>query len=79
MVKYLIEHGADVNISSNNHIITPLIKASEYGEMEVVEYLLQHGADVNAKDDEGNSSLKYAKEKNFIEIGQLLLQYGAQY
>ena len=72
LVKYLIEHGANVNLS-NGHHSTPLTLASEYSEKEIVKYLLEHGADVHAKNFNGASSLKIAKTLHFPEIEQLLL------
>jgi len=75
LVKYLIEHGENVNLS-NDHHSTPLTLASEYREKEIVEHLLEHGADVHDKNFNGASSLKTL---HFPKIENFLLQYGAQY
>ncbi|KAL6633133.1 ankyrin [Neocallimastix sp. 'constans'] len=63
IVKLLLEHGADVNIP-NNHKSTPLTLASEDGKKIL--------------DNDGDSSLKLAKEGHFKEIEELLLEYGAK-
>ena len=45
IVKYLIEHGVDIN-SENG-----LICASYYGHFHIVKYLVEQGADVHLDDD----------------------------
>jgi ankyrin repeat protein len=55
-VKWLLEHGADVNRPDAN--ITPLMTAAEVGDNETFEFLLQHGADFKAR--------SAAKENAFI-------------
>lgn len=45
VVKYLLEHGADVNAKDNNDR-TPLMDAAQEGHLEVVKYLVEHGAKV---------------------------------
>ena len=45
MVKYLVEHGADIHFWED----TPLINASYMGHLDIVKYLLEQGANVNAK------------------------------
>ena len=49
-VRYLVERGADVNMSSTNEYgHTPLTLASFFGHVEVVRALLEAGADVNKR------------------------------
>ena len=55
-VKWLLEHGADVNRPDANE--TPLMRAAEAGANEIFEFLLQHGADFKAR--------SLAKENAFI-------------
>ena len=47
MVKYLLEHGADINY---NEDYIPLMAASAVGQIHIVEYLIEQGADVNLAD-----------------------------
>ncbi|GHT38146.1 hypothetical protein FACS189427_12040 [Planctomycetales bacterium] len=49
VVKYLVEHGADVNVKSQ-YCQTPLHIAAVFGNLKVVKYLIEYGADVNVKD-----------------------------
>ena len=46
LVRYLVEHGADIN-KENWVGETPLFKACECGNEDLVSYLIEHGADVN--------------------------------
>ena len=46
-VKYLLDHGADVNARDENGA-TPLLFAKEPGKHEIMDLLLAKGADVNA-------------------------------
>jgi len=52
VVKYLVEHGADVD--SGGHWwklekTTPLLLAAEKGNLKIVKYLIEHGAKVDGK------------------------------
>ena len=63
IVRYLVEHGADVNHQGKNQYLflfmnndtafsgnqnwTPLYWAAWNGNLEIVRYLVEHGADVN--------------------------------
>jgi len=49
IVKYLVEHGANVNIKTYT---TPLKVACENGNERIIKYLLEHGADINDKEKE---------------------------
>ncbi|HEX4134432.1 MAG TPA: ankyrin repeat domain-containing protein [Bryobacteraceae bacterium] len=49
VVKLLVEMGEDVN-AADNYGITPLMDASNLGDLNVVKYLVEKGADLNAHD-----------------------------
>lgn len=49
VVKLLIDLGEDVN-AADNYGITPLMVASNLGDLNVVKYLVEKGADLNAHD-----------------------------
>ena len=53
-MKYLIEHGADIN-KENNFGEIPLFISCEKGNVDIVKYLVEHGADVNKKNDKGET------------------------
>ena len=45
MVKYLVEHGANINeVNRDNE--TPIFKACKYGNEAIVKYLVKHDADM---------------------------------
>jgi len=49
VVKLLVELGEDVN-AADSYGITPLMVASNLGDLEVVKFLVEKGADLNAHD-----------------------------
>lgn len=55
LLEYLLGQNADVNV----HVlgITPLMKAAERGNVDVIKRLLSAGADVHARDEDGRTAL----------------------
>lgn len=49
LVKYLVEHGADINLGT----ILPLYGAAVRAKTEMVQYLIRNGADLGKKDKDG--------------------------
>ena len=45
IVLFLIEQGEDLNYQENNYGMTPLLHASEYGDVNYIKKLLKKGAD----------------------------------
>ncbi|KAF9329610.1 hypothetical protein BG006_007333, partial [Podila minutissima] len=86
VVRYLIEHGADVNAkrlprkySSEKGVqavgttgSTPLHFAAANGCLAIVEILLRHGAIVDVIDKYGSSPLSVAAARNHPEVASLL-------
>lgn len=62
MVKLLVAHGAQVN-QKNFRGGTALMGAAVGGTAAVVRYLLEKGADANARDNDGNTALAYAQNR----------------
>lgn len=75
--KKLIEKGADVNAPGRNRM-TPLMKAANLGNTDMVALLLFKGADVSMVDDNGRTALDHAVSRNRIEIIKLLKASGAK-
>ena len=77
--KKAIKAGGNVN-ARDYFKKTPLIYASETGNLEILSLLLKHGAatSINARDRDGKTALFYAKEKKFTKITEVLIQYGAK-
>eukprot|EP00088_Acartia_fossae_P045502 TRINITY_DN4901_c1_g2_i2.p1 TRINITY_DN4901_c1_g2~~TRINITY_DN4901_c1_g2_i2.p1 ORF type:complete len:139 (+),score=13.47 TRINITY_DN4901_c1_g2_i2:245-661(+) len=71
VVKYLIDHGANVNKQARNGR-TPLHWSAMKGHVDILEYLLDHRADVSIKDDEGCTALALARLNNKTACVQVL-------
>lgn len=80
VVRYLIEHGADVNAGEN----TALWFAAQSGaepavdRIEIMKLLLNAGADVNRRCEEGSTALHYAAWRGPVEAVELLLSREAR-
>lgn len=77
VVKYLVEHGADVN-RANSEGVTPLMLAIRISDnnINLVDFFLKHKADIEHKDFSGNTPLsgavamgKKSAVKSLIESG----------
>lgn len=76
MVKLLIKHGADVNVT-NSKGATPLMNAINYHRFDVAKVLIAAGADLNCIDKYGYTPLILAVEKGLEDFVRLLLKAGA--
>lgn len=82
MIDFLASKGANVNAKSFNDSgsgITPLMVATDDGNIETVAALIKNGADVQAQTSRGNTALSVAKAQGFREIENLLRKSGARY
>jgi hypothetical protein len=79
MVRLLVESGADVNHSFNPGLIrTPLQRAAEIGNFEIVQYLLERGAPADsAPCYSGGTPLQLTAIGGYVGIAELLLEHGA--
>ena len=76
-VKSLMEEKVNINVQDENGM-TPLMIASQNGDLELIEKLVTFGADVNIKSLFGDTALIYATRNQQKECVQRLLQCGAQ-
>jgi ankyrin repeat protein len=76
VAKLLIDKGANIAARDPNGC-TPLHKAAEWGNDNLVRLLVEHGADVNSTDDGGNSPLHLAANHGRLDTVKLLLSLGA--
>ncbi|CAH0549306.1 unnamed protein product [Brassicogethes aeneus] len=75
--KFLINHGADVNLRSSKYNATALHDAAATGNVEIAKVLLSKKADIDAQDINGNSPLMFAVNKNHTETAEFLINQGA--
>ena len=68
---FLLEHGACVDARDKQQC-TPLIVASQYGEIMCAHLLLRHGADAQAVDENGDTALHWVAYKGHYEFVRLL-------
>nr|XP_020663414.1 KN motif and ankyrin repeat domain-containing protein 4 [Pogona vitticeps]XP_020663415.1 KN motif and ankyrin repeat domain-containing protein 4 [Pogona vitticeps] len=72
MVKALLSCDADINLQDDSGL-SPLMVASQYGNIEIVKLLLAHpGCDTTLTDKAGNSALSLALKSAHMEIAECL-------
>lgn len=79
MVEFYLEHGCPVTLETFDYVSqTPLIRAADHGQIDVVVRLLSAGANPNAHDEKriGNTALREAVRGCHAEIVSLLLRAG---
>lgn len=77
-MRWLLEHGADPNVTSHDLAETPLHKfASEGREPEALAMLLDHGARIEAKNAEGKTAYMLAVRSGAQDIAEFLAARGA--
>ena len=78
IIRALLEHGADIESKDNfNHTVLSLAINDEIENKEVIKLLLERGADPNTRLELHSPCLYFAAARNFIEVTEMLLQYGA--
>lgn len=77
IVKYLVEHGANINYTNDNFNNNALSYAISNDYYSSAEYLIKNGADLELKDGDNNTPLMNAIENNNLELVKLLVENGA--
>ena len=77
IVRFLVEHGADVNAATDLNGMPPLMIAAALNETEIMRILISHGADVNKTSKNGMSALVLAIFANSLDAVKLLQENNA--
>ena len=77
IVKYLIDLGADINVSSQDRGYSPVMDAVWKGNTSITELLIKKGANLNTLSKDGQSNLVLAVGADRIPIVKLLVENGA--
>ncbi|MGC4017219.1 MAG: ankyrin repeat domain-containing protein [Luteolibacter sp.] len=73
VVLFLLEHGARISASGES----PVVAATDKGDLAMVKLLVKHGAALNAKEKDGWSSIHTASRSGNAELVAYLLDHGA--
>jgi len=69
----LLKYGANIN-SKDEEGNTPIIKAAEFNNNDMVKFLIKNDADINLKNDEGEIALIQAVENDNVDMVKILLE-----
>lgn len=72
-VRYLVEHGADTNLTVNG--LTALTEAVNLNRMNMVKYLIKNGADVHAGERNGFNILFNAAASGSVKMLKLCMEH----
>ena len=67
LAQLLVEHGADVNIKSNNGETILYLSCLNYANLSTIDWLLEHGADPNITDKDGKTALDILLDEGAFE------------
>lgn len=78
LAKFLIQNGADINLSSRNIFgSSPLHSACAIGHLNIAQLLLRRGADVNLCQRSGATALHIAARNGYLGLIKTLVEAGA--
>jgi ankyrin repeat protein len=70
-IRWLVENGADINMS-NNSGDTPLMDSARLGKIDIMNYLLSQNADTTLMNDGGMTALDIARARGRDEMVEIL-------
>src|SRR6267142_5194226 len=75
VIRFLLEHGAEVDALDNDHL-TPLhMTLSQKGSVRAAQLQLQHGANVHIQNNEGETPVQVALRNGHEALMRLLLEH----
>lgn len=77
ILKLLLEHGIDPNLSDRNNMRSILYEAVSLGQTDAVRILIEAGANPNVITIKGKTPLQVAQSARYDEIARLLRNAGA--
>lgn len=77
VAELLVEHGAALDLQSEDRGYSALMDAAAAGSADAVDYLLKRGANPNLSSKDGQSALVIAVGRNDVPLCRKLLSYGA--
>jgi ankyrin repeat protein len=76
-VQWLLEHGADPNLSWNEHGDAPIHVAAQRWDVSLMELLARHGADLHQRRRDGRTALTIAELQGNAPVAAWLRAHGA--
>ena len=77
VAELLVEHGAALDLQSEDRGYSALMDAAAAGSADAVDYLLKRGANPNLSSKDGQTALVIAVGRNDVPLCRKLLSYGA--
>ncbi len=78
VVTMLMAAGANPELGAGRYQWTPVHKAAQEGNFEVLENLLKYGANANPRDTDGDTPMDLAMRKGYEKTPQVLGSYGGR-
>lgn len=78
MLNTLISAGADINTTTGDHGLTPLVIATQFQHPETVSFLLDHNADISQENGDHVPPIAMAADTGNLESVRILAQHGAK-
>jgi ankyrin repeat protein len=77
LVRFLLDHGADIAVRQEHSNFIPLLTAADNGDLELVKLCLDRGIDINIQDKYRDTALLLSCKEQHTEIVKYLLDRGA--
>ncbi len=78
ILRYLVEHGADVNQCEPSKDTPPLIIAVNNGMVDNAKYLIEAGADTSKRNATGKTAYEFAKESKYQPMIEMFEEMGVK-